>query len=237
MGLHWARLILKVTFVYINISVIASLVSNQPKVWHASLVIICLQFLTVASKFMRIFNLVCLMLLLGHWNGCLQWLVPMMQNFPQDSWVAINELQVMALTPSSPQSRAAFGLVLLALVIRQSVRLLRKKQTNWSSCVFLVSWRLPEVWFWFDLVYSLIQLSCSLLPTVLFLHLNTLTGADLILWCFYHNGQSFIMLCRLFVDALSPPVYYKDTSVNSSYGWSLHFYIEMSGYWDVEGCL
>ena len=50
------------------------------------------------------------MLLLGHWNGCLQWLVPMMQNFPQDSWVAINELQVMALTPSSPQSRAAFGL-------------------------------------------------------------------------------------------------------------------------------
>ena len=115
MGLHWARLILKVTFVYINISLIASLVSNQPKVWHASLVIICLQFLTVASKFMRIFNLVCLMLLLGHWNGCLQWLVPMMQNFPQDSWVAINELQVMALTPSSPQSRAAFGLAPLGV--------------------------------------------------------------------------------------------------------------------------
>ncbi len=48
---------------------------------------------------MRIFNLVCLMLLLGHWNGCLQWLVPMMQNFPADSWVAINELQVMAHLP------------------------------------------------------------------------------------------------------------------------------------------
>lgn len=42
---------------------------------------------------MRIFNLVALMLLLGHWNGCLQWLVPMMQDFPSDSWVAINELQ------------------------------------------------------------------------------------------------------------------------------------------------
>ena len=55
------------------------------------------------------------MLLLGHWNGCLQWLVPMMQNFPQDSWVAINELQVMALTPSSPQSRAAFGLAPLGI--------------------------------------------------------------------------------------------------------------------------
>ena len=57
---------------------------------------LCFQFLTVASKFMRIFNLVALMLLLGHWNGCLQWLVPMMQDVPSDSWVAINELQVMA---------------------------------------------------------------------------------------------------------------------------------------------
>jgi len=52
------------------------------------------QFLTVASKFMRIFNLVCLILLLGHWNGCLQWLVPMLQEFPSNSWPAIQELEV-----------------------------------------------------------------------------------------------------------------------------------------------
>jgi len=52
------------------------------------------QFLTVASKFMRIFNLVCLILLLGHWNGCLQWLVPMLQEFPSNSWPAIEELEV-----------------------------------------------------------------------------------------------------------------------------------------------
>lgn len=52
------------------------------------------QFLTVASKFMRIFNLVCLMLLIAHWNGCLQWLVPMLQDFPPDSWAALEELQV-----------------------------------------------------------------------------------------------------------------------------------------------
>ena len=52
------------------------------------------QFIQDASKFMRIFNLVALMLLLGHWNGCLQWLVPQMQDVPRDSWVAINELQV-----------------------------------------------------------------------------------------------------------------------------------------------
>jgi len=55
----------------------------------------CLQFLTVASKFMRIFNLVCLILLLGHWNGCLQWLVPMLQEFPSNSWPAIEELEVI----------------------------------------------------------------------------------------------------------------------------------------------
>jgi len=46
---------------------------------------------------MRIFNLVCLMLLIGHWNGCLQWLVPMLQDFPPDSWAALEELQVTAL--------------------------------------------------------------------------------------------------------------------------------------------
>jgi hyperpolarization activated cyclic nucleotide-gated potassium channel 2 len=46
---------------------------------------------------MRIFNLICLMLLLAHWNGCLQYLVPMLNDFPRDSWVAINELQVGAL--------------------------------------------------------------------------------------------------------------------------------------------
>lgn len=35
-----------------------------------------------------------MMLLIGHWSGCLQFLVPMLQGFPSNSWVAINELQV-----------------------------------------------------------------------------------------------------------------------------------------------
>lgn len=52
------------------------------------------QFLAIAGKFMRIFNLICLMFLLGHWNGCLQFLVPMLQDFPKASWVCIEELQV-----------------------------------------------------------------------------------------------------------------------------------------------
>ncbi|XP_019772082.1 potassium/sodium hyperpolarization-activated cyclic nucleotide-gated channel 2 isoform X8 [Dendroctonus ponderosae] len=50
-------------------------------------------FLNMASVFMRIFNLICMMLLIGHWSGCLQFLVPMLQAFPANSWVAINELQ------------------------------------------------------------------------------------------------------------------------------------------------
>lgn len=49
----------------------------------------------MASVFMRIFNLICMMLLIGHWSGCLQFLVPMLQGFPANSWVAINELQVI----------------------------------------------------------------------------------------------------------------------------------------------
>uniref|UniRef100_T1GHA6 Uncharacterized protein n=1 Tax=Megaselia scalaris TaxID=36166 RepID=T1GHA6_MEGSC len=47
----------------------------------------------MASVFMRIFNLICMMLLIGHWSGCLQFLVPMLQGFPSNSWVSINELQ------------------------------------------------------------------------------------------------------------------------------------------------
>lgn len=52
------------------------------------------QFLNVATKFMRIFNLVLLMLLLGHWNACLQFLIPLLRDFPKDSWVSRNELEV-----------------------------------------------------------------------------------------------------------------------------------------------
>ncbi|XP_044009138.1 potassium/sodium hyperpolarization-activated cyclic nucleotide-gated channel 3 isoform X2 [Aphidius gifuensis] len=51
------------------------------------------KFLNMASVFMRIFNLICMMLLIGHWSGCLQFLVPMLQGFPSNSWVAMNELQ------------------------------------------------------------------------------------------------------------------------------------------------
>ena len=43
---------------------------------------------------MRVFKLVCFIILVGHWNGCLQFLVPMLNGFPHDSWVVIDHLTV-----------------------------------------------------------------------------------------------------------------------------------------------
>ena len=48
----------------------------------------------MTASVMRYIKLVMMMLLVAHWNGCLGFLVPMMQNFPHKSWVALNELQV-----------------------------------------------------------------------------------------------------------------------------------------------
>ncbi|XP_033120815.1 potassium/sodium hyperpolarization-activated cyclic nucleotide-gated channel 2-like, partial [Anneissia japonica] len=47
----------------------------------------------IAGAVIRIFNLVCMMILISHWNGCLQFLVPKLQGFPAKSWVAINNLK------------------------------------------------------------------------------------------------------------------------------------------------
>uniref|UniRef100_A0A8C1L299 Hyperpolarization activated cyclic nucleotide-gated potassium channel 2b n=1 Tax=Cyprinus carpio TaxID=7962 RepID=A0A8C1L299_CYPCA len=48
----------------------------------------------LASAVMRIFNLIGMMLLLCHWDGCLQFLVPMLQDFPSDCWVSLNKMVV-----------------------------------------------------------------------------------------------------------------------------------------------
>ncbi|XP_004848601.1 potassium/sodium hyperpolarization-activated cyclic nucleotide-gated channel 1 [Heterocephalus glaber] len=46
----------------------------------------------LASAVVRIFNLIGMMLLLCHWDGCLQFLVPLLQDFPQDCWVSLNKM-------------------------------------------------------------------------------------------------------------------------------------------------
>ena len=39
------------------------------------------------------FKLTLFMSLLAHWSGCLQFLLPMVEGFPPNSWVAVNELE------------------------------------------------------------------------------------------------------------------------------------------------
>ncbi|XP_055048387.2 potassium/sodium hyperpolarization-activated cyclic nucleotide-gated channel 4 [Misgurnus anguillicaudatus] len=46
----------------------------------------------LASAMVRIVNLIGMMLLLCHWDGCLQFLVPMLQDFPTDCWVSKNKM-------------------------------------------------------------------------------------------------------------------------------------------------
>lgn len=58
----------------------------------------------LASAVVRIGNLIGMMLLLCHWDGCLQFLVPMLQDFPDDCWVSINNMVVSA-RPSPPAGR------------------------------------------------------------------------------------------------------------------------------------
>lgn len=56
----------------------------------------------LASAVMRICNLISMMLLLCHWDGCLQFLVPMLQDFPRNCWVSINGM-VVSPEPPAPQ--------------------------------------------------------------------------------------------------------------------------------------
>lgn len=56
----------------------------------------------LASAVVRIVNLIGMMLLLCHWDGCLQFLVPMLQDFPDDCWVSLNRMVVSACPSCSP---------------------------------------------------------------------------------------------------------------------------------------
>ncbi|XP_038077371.1 potassium/sodium hyperpolarization-activated cyclic nucleotide-gated channel 3-like [Patiria miniata] len=51
------------------------------------------EILNVEGALIRITNLVLLVLVIIHWNGCMQFLVPFFQGFPRDSWVVISGLE------------------------------------------------------------------------------------------------------------------------------------------------
>ena len=49
----------------------------------------------------RITNLTLLLLFICHFNGCLQWMVPMFFNFPEDTWVTLRDMNVSE-NPTAP---------------------------------------------------------------------------------------------------------------------------------------
>ncbi|XP_065673063.1 potassium/sodium hyperpolarization-activated cyclic nucleotide-gated channel 4 isoform X3 [Hydra vulgaris] len=45
------------------------------------------------ASFIRYIKLVSMMLLVAHWNGCLHFLIPMLQEFPENCWVRLGNLE------------------------------------------------------------------------------------------------------------------------------------------------
>jgi len=68
------------------------------------LFVVC-QLLNIASGQLRILKLIGCMLLLSHWNGCVQFLIPYLLEFPDNSWVVINGLKVATITVFHNPSR------------------------------------------------------------------------------------------------------------------------------------
>ncbi|KAJ7367433.1 Potassium/sodium hyperpolarization-activated cyclic nucleotide-gated channel 3 [Desmophyllum pertusum] len=56
------------------------------------------EILNVTRSVIRFVNLISLMMLVAHWNGCMQYLVPVLDDFPDDSWVMIHGLKDKAWT-------------------------------------------------------------------------------------------------------------------------------------------
>ena len=76
------------------------------------------QFLNIAAMVLRVMNLVLLILLLGHWNACLQFFVPMLRDFPERSWVAIEEIQVrLACLTCTSTDCECYGVTNLSIIL------------------------------------------------------------------------------------------------------------------------
>ncbi|XP_053437609.1 potassium/sodium hyperpolarization-activated cyclic nucleotide-gated channel 2 isoform X2 [Nycticebus coucang] len=77
----------------------------------------------LASAVMRICNLISMMLLLCHWDGCLQFLVPMLQDFPRNCWVSINGMVAMShmlcigYGRQAPESMTDIWLTMLSMIV------------------------------------------------------------------------------------------------------------------------
>ena len=48
----------------------------------------------MTTTLIRYIKLICMMLMVAHWNGCLLFLVPLMQDLPQQCWVKMAGIEV-----------------------------------------------------------------------------------------------------------------------------------------------
>ncbi len=76
-----------------------------------------LQHFTKATNMIRFLNLVSFIMLLCHWNACLQFLVAVLLDFPPESWAVLEEVEV-ALTALPFPSLISIRHFLLLLLFR-----------------------------------------------------------------------------------------------------------------------
>lgn len=105
------------------------LLPSSPQIFHMTY--------DLASAMVRIVNLIGMMLLLCHWDGCLQFLVPMLQDFPADCWVSKNKMVVSASPAPSPP--VCSNQIMSCLISSIS-------SSNYSTKILSASWeRLPSI--------------------------------------------------------------------------------------------
>lgn len=51
------------------------------------------EYLNIGPGLLRIMNLIFVMLLVAHWNGCIQFFFARAEGFPEESWVVLHDLQ------------------------------------------------------------------------------------------------------------------------------------------------
>lgn len=96
----------------------------------------------LASAMVRIVNLIGMMLLLCHWDGCLQFLVPMLQDFPPDCWVSKN-LMVVSL-----MCLMFFFNMFLWLNLLCDEQKKTQSDTSVFECVHNIYFKFWKAWFW-----------------------------------------------------------------------------------------
>lgn len=57
--------------------------------------ILALQHFTKATNMIRFLNLVSFVMLMCHWNACLQFLAAVLLEFPPESWAVLEEVEVV----------------------------------------------------------------------------------------------------------------------------------------------